>query len=144
MAEFTDDARTRGIDIPVGGHRLGDIGSFWAPTLLAGVDDDCLISNAEPFGPMASTRSFSTLDEAVAVANRLPVGLASYVWTNSLADATPLVDEIDAGSVVVNRWQASLPETPFGGYGDSGIGTEGGIEGVAAFQRIKYTSVSPA
>ncbi|GGL14030.1 NAD-dependent succinate-semialdehyde dehydrogenase [Nocardia jinanensis] len=140
MAMLTEDARRRGIDIPLGGHRIGEAGSFWSPTLLAGVDDECLISNAEPFGPMASTRPFHSLDEAIAVANRLPVGLASYVWTNSLSDATRLLDEIEAGSVVVNRWQASLPETPFGGYDDSGVGTEGGIEGVSAFQRIKYTS----
>jgi succinate-semialdehyde dehydrogenase / glutarate-semialdehyde dehydrogenase len=140
MEEFTRDARNRGVDITFGGERVGDKGTFWAPTLFAGADDDCMVSNVEPFGPLAATTPFATLDEAVTRANRLPVGLAAYVWTESLSDAALFMDEMNAGSVAVNRWQASLPETPFGGYDDSGIGTEGGIEGLSAFRRIKYTT----
>ncbi|MBY3988759.1 NAD-dependent succinate-semialdehyde dehydrogenase [Rhodococcus fascians] len=140
MQRLTDDARTNGVGVPTGGYRLDGPGSFWAPTLLVETNDDSLISHDEPFGPMAATRQFDTLDEAVDVANSLTMGLASYVWTNDLHDATRLMDDLNAGSVVVNSWRASLPETPFGGFDDSGIGSEGGVEGIAAFQRTKYTS----
>ncbi|KQY07828.1 NAD-dependent succinate-semialdehyde dehydrogenase [Mycobacterium sp. Root135] len=142
MRRFTEDARNRGVSVPIGGDRIDRPGTFWRPTLLADVTDDVLAVNVEPFGPLATTQRYQDLDQAIATANRLPVGLASYAWTNSLGDARRLLDGIDAGSVVVNQWQASLPETPFGGYGDSGIGTEGGIEGLAAFQRIKYTALA--
>lgn len=140
MDDLTQEARSHGVDVRAGGERIDRDGSFWAPTVLVGVDDDRRIANVEPFGPMAALSPFRDLDEAVARANRLPWALASYVWTESLSAATRLMDEIDAGSVVVNRWQASLPETPFGGYDDSGIGTEGGTEALRAFQRIKYTA----
>ncbi|MEU3657092.1 NAD-dependent succinate-semialdehyde dehydrogenase [Streptomyces sp. NPDC032161] len=140
MDGFIRDARERGLDIPVGGERIDGPGTFWAPTLIVDAGDESLIANEEPFGPLAATFPFATLDEAISRANRLPVGLASYVWTDSLADAARCMDEINAGSVVVNRWQASIPETPFGGYDDSGIGIEGGVEGIAAFQRTKYTA----
>jgi succinate-semialdehyde dehydrogenase/glutarate-semialdehyde dehydrogenase len=140
MAEFTRDAIARKVDIAVGGSRIVGPGTYWEPTLFADVSDDSLVARREPFGPLAATLRFADLDEAIARANGLPVGLASYVWTESLSDATRCMDEINAGSVVVNRWQASLPETPFGGFDDSGIGAEGGIEGVTQFQRTKYTA----
>lgn len=140
MEQFTRDAAENKIEITVGGKQVDREGTFWAPTLFADVPDSSLIAQKEPFGPLAATLRFATLDEAIARANQLPVGLASYVWTESLADAARCMDEMNAGSVVVNRWQASLPETPFGGFDDSGIGSEGGTEGIAEFQRIKYTA----
>ncbi|TQM11281.1 NAD-dependent succinate-semialdehyde dehydrogenase [Pseudonocardia kunmingensis] len=140
MAELTADARSRGLTVAAGGHRVERDGSFWAPTLLAGVDDDAMIANVEPFGPMAATTPFHHLDDAIISANRLPFGLAAYVWSNDLAAVTRLTDALDAGSISVNRWQASLPETPFGGMGASGLGMEGGIEGLEAFQRVKYVN----
>ncbi|MGY3632073.1 NAD-dependent succinate-semialdehyde dehydrogenase [Bradyrhizobium sp. Lot33] len=140
MDRFLDDARSRQIAVPVGGKRIGGKGCFYSPTLIANVDEDCLVSNVEPFGPIAATTAFDTAEDAIRLCNRLPFGLASYVMTNGMRNAGAMIDGIEAGNVIVNHWQASLPETPFGGYKDSGVGSEGGVEGLQAFQNIKYVS----
>lgn len=101
---------------------------------------DFIAGNVEPFGPLAVTAPFRTREEALALANRLPFGLASYVMTNDLRNAAAMAEGIVAGNVIINHWQASLPETPFGGFRDSGVGTDGGIEGLQDFQPIKYVS----
>jgi len=80
---------------------------------------------------------FGDLDEAIAEANRLPFGLAAYASTNGVQRAHRLAGEIDSGVVCINEWQASLPETPFGGHKDSGLGSEGGVEGLMEFLRVK-------
>jgi succinate-semialdehyde dehydrogenase/glutarate-semialdehyde dehydrogenase len=140
MARLTGDARDRGVTVATGGSPVDRQGFFWRPTLLAGVDDDAEIANVEPFGPMAATTPFTDLRTAIRSANRLPFGLAAYIWSTDLRAVRRITDELDAGSVSVNHWQASLPETPFGGVGESGLGSEGGIEGLRAFQRVKYIS----
>jgi len=140
MERFVDDARTRSIGVTAGGERCGNQGFFFRPTVLTGVDDACMASNVEPFGPLAATAPFSTMDDAVRLANRLPFGLASYVMTHDMRNASAITEAIQSGNVIVNHWQASLPETPFGGYKDSGVGSEGGIEGLQEFQSVKYVS----
>lgn len=140
MERFVEDARARGIAVSAGGERCGNQGFFYRPTVLSNVDDDCMASNIEPFGPLAATAPFSTMDDAVRLANRLPFGLASYVMTHDMRNASAITEAIQSGNVIVNHWQASLPETPFGGTKDSGIGSEGGIEGLQEFQTIKYVS----
>jgi len=142
MDRFVDDARARHVDVRTGGVPVGGRGYFYRPTVLAGVDEDCLVSNVEPFGPIAATSPFDTIDDAIRLCNRLPFGLASYVMTNDMRNAGAMTEAIAAGNVVVNHWQASLPETPFGGVRDSGMGLEGGIEGLQAFQTVKYVSQS--
>src|SRR3546814_19976097 len=77
-----------------------------------------------------------TADEAVAEANALPFGLAAYAFTNSMKLAYRFANEIQSGVVCINELQASLPETPFGGYKDSGLGSEGGVEGLREFLRV--------
>lgn len=144
MERFVDDARARQIKVAAGGVRSGERGFFYRPTVLAGVDDDCMASNVEPFGPLAATAPFATVDDAIRLANRLPFGLASYVMTHDMRNAAALTEAIRAGNVIVNHWQASLPETPFGGHDQSGIGSEGGIEGLHEFQSIKYVSQNAA
>ncbi|WPO43957.1 NAD-dependent succinate-semialdehyde dehydrogenase [Tardiphaga sp. 42S5] len=140
MERFVDDARSRNIAVSAGGERCGSQGFFYRPTVLSHVDDDCMASNVEPFGPLAATAPFRTMDDAIRLANRLPFGLASYVMTNDMRNALAISEAIQSGNVIVNHWQASLPETPFGGYKDSGIGSEGGIEGLQEFQTVKYVS----
>lgn len=131
------DARQRGLEVLAGGERLGTEGYFYAPTVIRnpGVESDA--ANIEPFGPIALLSPFTQLDEAIAEANRLPFGLAAYAHTNNLQRAHQFAHEIDSGVVCINEWQASLPETPFGGHKDSGLGSEGGIEGVQEFLRVK-------
>jgi succinate-semialdehyde dehydrogenase/glutarate-semialdehyde dehydrogenase len=134
---IVQDARNRGLHIATGGERMGSEGFFYRPTVILQPSRDCDAANIEPFGPIALISPFDQLDDAIAEANRLPFGLAAYAYTNHLPSAHRFTHEIDSGVVCINDWQASLPETPFGGHKDSGLGSEGGIEGVQEFLRIK-------
>jgi len=140
MEAMVADARSRGIRVAAGGERIGNRGFFYRPTLLANVDNDCMAANVEPFGPLAMTTPFGSFDEVVALANRLPFGLAAYAMTNDLSRAKAISGAIESGNVIVNHFRVSLPETPFGGYKDSGVGSEGGIEGLEAFLSTKFVS----
>jgi succinate-semialdehyde dehydrogenase / glutarate-semialdehyde dehydrogenase len=139
---MVSDARSRGIRVATGGERLGSRGFYYAPTLLSGIDNDCIAANEEPFGPLGATTPFATIDEAISIANRLPFGLAAYVMTNDARQAEELTDGIESGNVIINHWQIALAETPFGGHKDSGLASEGGMEGLAAFQNVKFVSHS--
>jgi succinate-semialdehyde dehydrogenase/glutarate-semialdehyde dehydrogenase len=77
------------------------------------------------------------IDHAIAQANRLPFGLAAYVFTRDINAAHRLCEEVESGSICLNEWAVSLAETPFGGVKDSGLGREGGSEGLAEYLRIK-------
>ncbi|MDP3626441.1 MAG: NAD-dependent succinate-semialdehyde dehydrogenase [Hydrogenophaga sp.] len=134
---MVQDAKRRGLEIATGGERIGGEGFFYKPTVILQPTLDSDAATIEPFGPIALISPFELLDDAIAEANRLPFGLAAYAYTNNLQRAHRLMHEIDAGVVCINEWQASLPETPFGGHKDSGLGSEGGIEGVQEFLRIK-------
>lgn len=134
---MVQDAKQRGLKVATGGERIGSEGFFYKPTVVLQPTLDSDAATIEPFGPLALISSFEQLDDAIAEANRLPFGLAAYAYTNNLQRAHRLMHEIDSGVVCINEWQASLPETPFGGHKDSGLGSEGGIEGVQEFLRIK-------
>jgi succinate-semialdehyde dehydrogenase/glutarate-semialdehyde dehydrogenase len=137
IKELLSDASNRGHRV-FGGERVGDpSGNFINPAVIADAGPATQASNTEPFGPIAVLHPFDTVEDAITEANRLNVGLASYVMTNNLARANRCIGDIQAGSVIVNNWRATLPETPFGGYRESGFGAEGGIEGLSAFQSRK-------
>lgn len=140
METMVADAVKHGAQLAAGGTRLDLPGWFWAPTVLRDVGPDCLAANTEPFGPLALVQPFRETDEALALANRLPFGLASYVFTRDAATARLASERIESGVVCINHCQASLPETPFGGFKDSGLGKEGGVEGLQEFMQIKYVS----
>ncbi|MET0293934.1 MAG: NAD-dependent succinate-semialdehyde dehydrogenase [Phenylobacterium sp.] len=141
MARLTEGSRGAA-RLAAGGERRGNRGWFWPPTVLAEAGDDCLAANEEPFGPIAVLSPFATLEEAVTRANRLPQALAGYAFTHDARNAAALRDELDVGTLAINHWQASWPETPFGGRGASGFGVEGGVEGLQAFQQLKFVSQS--
>ena len=140
METMVADALDRGARLAAGGQRLDLPGWFWAPTVLSGVSADCRAANTEPFGPLALVQPFTSMDEALHEANRLPFGLASYVFTRDAATARIASERIESGVVCINHCQASLPETPFGGFKDSGLGKEGGVEGLQEFLQVKYVS----
>ncbi|EFF73271.1 NAD-dependent succinate-semialdehyde dehydrogenase [Achromobacter piechaudii] len=140
METMVADALKHGAQLAAGGVRLDLPGWFWAPTVLRDVGPDCLAANTEPFGPLALVQPFQDTDEALALANRLPFGLASYVFTRDAATARLTSERIESGVVCINHCQASLPETPFGGFKDSGLGKEGGVEGLQEFMQVKYVS----
>lgn len=126
MQNFVDDALARGGKIAVGGHRVGEQGYFFAPTLLVDTPSDAAILTEEPFGPVAVAIPFKSIDDAIAISNSLTVGLAAFVFTNTLEDAERLSRELDLGVLSINHFGAPDPDTPFGGVKDSGIGREGG------------------
>ena len=141
MAEFTQDAVERGARVAAGGERIGQSGNFWAPTVLVDVPLEAKVFNDEPFGPMAAIRSFNTLDEAIAEANRLPFGLAGYAYTRSLKNAHALSQRLEVGMLWINQPAAPWPEMPFGGLKDSGYGSEGGPEALEAYLNTRSVSI---
>src|SRR5689334_15087825 len=93
--------------------------------------------NSEPFGPLTPIVPFSGFDEAVAEANRLPYGLAAYVFTRSQARSAKLTESLQAGVIAINGMTVTAPEGPFGGMKDSGVGRESGIEGLLEYVNTK-------
>lgn len=138
MDDFVQDAKAVGADIVTGGERMGNQGYFYAPTVMKNVPDNAKIMSEEPFGPLAPMQSFKSTDEVLEKANSLPFGLASYVFTTDANKAKTMEHGINAGMVGVNHPMVSMPETPFGGVNESGYGSEGGIEGLEAYQRTKF------
>ena len=140
MAGFVSDAVSNGAELLVGGSRIQSAGSFFAPTLLQEVPDTARIMTEEPFGPIAPTARFSSLEEVIHLANSLPFGLAAYAFTGSAKTAGVLKQEIEAGMLAINSLHVHSVETPFGGLKFSGYGHEGGIEGLEVFLATRYSS----
>ncbi|HVA28926.1 MAG TPA: NAD-dependent succinate-semialdehyde dehydrogenase [Candidatus Baltobacteraceae bacterium] len=131
------DAINAGARLACGGKRLDREGFFFAPTVLYDVPTTVRAMNEEPFGPLALFRPFDSLEQAIEEANRLPYGLASYVYTGSIRSEAALIEGLDVGMVAVNRVFSSTIEAPFGGVKDSGYGTEGGTHAIRNFLNEK-------
>ncbi len=142
IAALVEDAVAKGADLMTGGHRTGDKGYFFEPTVLANVPDHAKVMQEEPFGPLAVVNPVASIDEGIEKANSVPFGLAAYGFTNRADYADRLIDELEAGNVSINTLEASLPETPFGGIKDSGFGREGGTEGLHNYMIVKNVSHS--
>jgi succinate-semialdehyde dehydrogenase / glutarate-semialdehyde dehydrogenase len=140
MTEFIGDAIQRGAGLAAGGGAVSGAGNFWAPTVLTDVPTNARLMNEEPFGPVAITQRFSSFDEVVRQANRLPCGLAAYAFTRSARTAADIGEAIEAGMIGVNFTTLTGPETPFGGVKESGHGSEGGIEGLESYLITKYVA----
>jgi succinate-semialdehyde dehydrogenase / glutarate-semialdehyde dehydrogenase len=130
------DAKAKGANVLAGGEAYGD-GFFFQPTLLADVPLEADIMSTEPFGPVAASRSFETLDEAIEQANRVPFGLAAFAFTNNLHIANQVGDRLEAGMVGINSFGISMADAPFGGVKESGFGSEGGPEGLESYMVTK-------
>ncbi len=141
MQDFVDDAVACGARLLCGGRRIGRPGYFFEPTVLEAAPAAARVQREEPFGPIALLDVFDTLDEAIARANALPYGLAAYAFTRELKVAHELGERLRAGMVGINHYGVSQPETPFGGVGASGIGSESGLEGLLAYTDVKLVSV---
>jgi len=136
IGALVEDAKAKGARVLAGGNR-GDSGFFFEPTLLADVPLNAEIMNNEPFGPVAVSRPFKDLDEAIEQANRLPYGLAAFAFTENGRRANILGDSIEAGMVGINTFAISIADAPFGGVKESGFGSEGGKEGLETYQVVK-------
>ena len=128
MLAFATDARQSGGEVATGGMRIGNHGNFFAPTVVLNPPHSSKLMNDEPFGPMAGIVPFEGIDEAVAIANKLPFGLAAYGFTSSTRQAHVLATQLEAGMVNINHFGMAPAEIPFGGIKDSGFGSEGGTE----------------
>ncbi|PYD46925.1 NAD-dependent succinate-semialdehyde dehydrogenase [Novacetimonas pomaceti] len=141
METLVADAQAKGARLVTGGKRMGNTGYFFEPTIVADATPAMRAMNEEPFGPIALMAPFDTLDAAIAEANRLSYGLASYAFTGSGRSAALLRDGVRAGMLTINHIGLGLPEVPFGGIGDSGYGSEGGIEAVEAYLDTRFVTV---
>ena len=140
VAALVEDAVARGATLHTGGHRIGNAGYFYAPTVLGNVPTDALAMNDEPFGPLALINRFSDPDAAIAEANRLDYGLAAYAYTGSEAMANRLAAEVQSGMLSINHHGLGPVEHPFGGIGASGMGSEGGAEAVERFLVTRFVT----
>jgi len=140
MEGFIADAVQKGARLRTGGHRIGNKGNFFEPTVLTDVPKDARVMNEEPFGPLAVIAPFASFDEVVEEANRLPYGLAAYAYTRSARTATAIATSAETGMISINHHGLALPEVPFGGVKDSGYGSEGGSEAIEAYLNTKFVS----
>ena len=143
VEEYVELARKEGGRIVCGGERLDlDGGYYYKPTVIADLTGDSRVVQEEIFGPVLTVQPFDSEDEAVALANSTPYGLASGVQTTNLARAHRIADRLQAGIVWINDWAMLDPAVPFGGVKDSGFGREYGPEALASYTKVKSVVVS--
>ena len=136
------DARERGATVLTGGERPNSVGYFYPATVLTNVDPASDLVREEIFGPVAAIQTFETEDEVVERANASEYGLASYIFTQDLTRGLRVAGRLEAGMVGLNRGIVSDPAAPFGGVKQSGLGREGGHEGMLEYLETQYVSVS--
>ncbi|RQR70953.1 MULTISPECIES: NAD-dependent succinate-semialdehyde dehydrogenase [unclassified Burkholderia] len=141
LEQHIADARAKGAQVATGGRRHPMGGSFFEPTVLTDVPRDALIFSEETFGPVAPLFRFDTEDEAIALANDTPFGLASYVYTRDVGRIFRVVEGLDFGMVGVNEGLISTEVAPFGGVKLSGLGREGSKYGIDEYLEIKYVAL---
>ncbi|MFJ4682638.1 NAD-dependent succinate-semialdehyde dehydrogenase [Streptomyces sp. NPDC091377] len=136
--ELVTDAVERGARVLTGGYAPERLGHYYTPTVLDRVAPGSALLAEEIFGPVAPLVRFDDEDEAVALANATEYGLVSYLYTRDLRRGLALADRLESGMVGLNRGLVSDPAAPFGGVKESGIGREGGHEGVLEYTEAKY------
>ena len=138
---MVQDAIGRGATLLIGGARREGPGSFYEPTVLSGVPTGSRLLSEEIFGPLVGVTTFSDEAEAVRLANSTEFGLIGYVFTTDLARGQRLIDSIDTGMMGLNTGLVSNAAAPFGGVKQSGLGREGGLEGIHEYLSTKYTLI---
>lgn len=142
VAGFVDDAVAKGAKVRLGGARPDGKGFFYPPTVLSDVPDtaDCL--QDEIFGPVAALQTFTDQEAVVARANASEYGLVAYVFTQDMQRGLKVCEQLEFGMVGLNRGLVSDPAAPFGGVKQSGLGREGGHEGMLEFMETQYISAA--
>ena len=146
VLSYIELAKEEGGQILAGGYQVhlpapNDGGSFIAPTVITGLDQNCRTNQEEIFGPVVTIMPFQTEEEAIALANNTTYGLASVVWTDRLDRAHRVAGQINAGIVWINCWLLRDLRTPFGGVKNSGMGREGGWEAIRFFTEPKNVTI---
>ncbi|MCK1994070.1 NAD-dependent succinate-semialdehyde dehydrogenase [Peribacillus muralis] len=134
-----NEAISSGAKLETGGKAIG--GLFLEPTILSNIDDSMLCMKEETFGPLAPIASFKTDEEAIKRANDSIFGLAAYVFTENITKGIKFTEALEFGIVGLNDGLPSVPQAPFGGFKQSGLGREGGHQGIDEFLEVKYISL---
>ncbi|WP_439591642.1 NAD-dependent succinate-semialdehyde dehydrogenase [Microbacterium sp.] len=137
--ELVGDAIERGATLRTGGQRPEGEGTFYEPTVITDVRAGSSILREEIFGPVLAIVPFDTEDDAVRLANDTEYGLVSYVFTESLSRGQRMIDRLETGMMGLNVGVVSNAAAPFGGWKMSGLGREGGAEGIHEYLQTKYT-----
>ncbi len=142
VAELVDDALAKGARAIVGGSAVDGRGYFFEPTVLGGVPPEARVLKEEIFGPVAPIASFGSEEEALAAANDTEYGLVAYVFTRDLKRALRVCERLETGMIGLNQGMVSNAGAPFGGVKQSGIGREGGNEGIDEYLETKYVAIN--
>ncbi|QZT64252.1 NAD-dependent succinate-semialdehyde dehydrogenase [Mycolicibacterium austroafricanum] len=142
MSRLVADAVDRGAALHTGGTQPEGPGYFYAPTVLGDVPPDAEVANTEIFGPVAAVQRFGTENEVIRRANDTELGLAGYVFTESLDRALNVADRLETGLVGINQGVPSNAAAPFGGIKQSGLGREGSAEGLEEYQSLRFYNIA--
>lgn len=142
VAELVSATIARGATALTGGVSGAGPGFYYPPTVLVGVDPDAPVLRNEIFGPVAPIVSFETDDEAIRLANDTEYGLVAYLYTTDIGRGLAVSERLEVGMVGLNRGVVSDPSAPFGGFKQSGLGREGGHEGLLEFTESQYVAVA--
>lgn len=140
-ARLVADAVKNGGEIVTGGEIIDGPGHFFQPTVIDRIDPAAAIMREEIFGPVLGVVRFSTEDEAVTIANDTEYGLVSYVFTENIGRGGRMIEKLESGMVGLNTGLVSNAAAPFGGVKQSGVGREGGFDGIREFLSAKYTLI---
>jgi succinate-semialdehyde dehydrogenase/glutarate-semialdehyde dehydrogenase len=142
VSALVDDAVAKGAKVLVGGSAPDGAGWFYTPTVLADVPTNADMAREEIFGPVAPVTTFRTDAEAIRLANDTEYGLVAYLFTKDLSRAITMSEALEYGMVGVNQGIVSNPAAPFGGVKSSGVGREGGFEGIDEYLETKYVGIA--
>jgi succinate-semialdehyde dehydrogenase / glutarate-semialdehyde dehydrogenase len=142
VEQLVSDATAKGARAIVGGSRVDGAGYFYEPTVLADVPADARVLKEEIFGPVAPVASFDSEEDAIAAANDTEYGLVAYVFTRDIKRALRVCERLETGMIGLNQGMVSNAGAPFGGVKQSGIGREGGNEGIEEYLETKYLAVN--
>ena len=142
VEEMIADAKSKGGLVVSGGARHDLGGTFFEPTVITGATADMQFATDEIFGPLSAVFKFETEEEAIAAANATDFGLAAYAYTRDLGRTFRLNDGLDYGLIGINSGLITTVEAPFGGLKESGMGKEGGSQGLEDYLSVKYMCVA--
>ena len=144
VLEYIETGREEGATVACGGDAPDDrdAGHFVEPTVLTDVTNDMTVAREEIFGPVLSVIEFADREEAIEIANDSPYGLMAGIWTNDLETAHTVADALEYGMVSVNEYPVTQPQTPFGGFKESGLGREQGTEALREYTQTKNVNIN--
>jgi succinate-semialdehyde dehydrogenase/glutarate-semialdehyde dehydrogenase len=142
VSTLVADALDAGAKVVTGGSAIDGPGHFFQPTVLADVPSTVRMFHEEIFGPVAPVVPFSSDDEAIALANDTEYGLVAYAFTQNVTRALTVAERLETGMVGINQGVVSNPAAPFGGVKASGLGREGGSEGIEEYLETKYVGIA--